>query len=160
MAEKQGWYLSLSLSVVGIVGTLLGGALQHYLTLDRERSKAIEERQTEAFVGFLNALDKSRVAKRLEVEGNKEKAQELETAFELEGGAAFRRIAIYGDKGVVEAAAEWSRQSATLPTCPAHWKADLEVWVSMRKSTLGPGQSVNPRDLGELALFCKPPGTQ
>jgi len=159
MAEGPGWYVSLGLSVVGIAGALLGGALQHYMTLDRERVRAIEERQREAFVGFLNALDKSRVARQLEAEGDKAKARDLKTAFELEGGAAFRRIAIYGDKGVVKAMAEWSRKSTTLPPCPAHWRADLEVWELMRESSLGSRQGVSPRDLGELALFCKPPDT-
>ena len=76
MAGGQGWYVSLGLSLVGIVGALGGSALQHWLTLDRERSKVIEERQTEAFVGFLNALDKSRVARMLQARGEKTKALE------------------------------------------------------------------------------------
>src|SRR5262245_20461072 len=160
MAGGQGWYVSLGLSLVGIVGALGGSALQHYLTLDRERGKVIEERQREAFVGFLNALDKSRVARMLEAKGEKKKALELETEFEVQGGAAFRRIAIYGDKDVVKAIAEWSRQSTRLGPCAGHWKSDLEVWLLMRKGSLGAGQDVSPRDLGELALFCRPPDTQ
>ncbi len=52
-------------------------------------------------MGFLKALDKSRIARRLRAEGNGKTAQEFEIAFEAEGGAAFRRIAIYGDKQVV-----------------------------------------------------------
>jgi hypothetical protein len=157
MAERQGGHSSLILSAVGIVGALLGGAMQHYLTLDR----TIEERQREAFTGFLNALDKSRVARQLEDAGNKEQASNLNVQFELEGGAALRRMAVYGDKDVVAAVAEWSRSGQTrLAECPAHWKSDLNVWESMRRHSLGRWQSVSPRDLGELALFCRPPNGQ
>jgi len=135
---------------------LLGTTVQHFLTMDRERREAFREQQIEAYGDFLNALDKSRVARDQKEKGNENKARELEIAFELEGGAAFRRVAIYGDRQVVTAMAEWSRQSSSLPPCPAHWEADLKVWQFMREASLGTGQSVSDRDLGELALFCSP----
>jgi hypothetical protein len=159
MAGSEGWR-ALSLAAVGIAGALLGTAVQHVLSIDRERSRAFEEQQRAAYVSFLDALDKSRVAQAEAAAGDTVTARALQTQFELEGGAAFRRIAIYGHKRVVEAIAEWSRQSTTLPPCAPHWRADLEVWQLMRESSLPKGQEVSARDLGELAMFCKPPNSQ
>jgi hypothetical protein len=156
MAQNQVW-VSVGIAAVGIMGTLLGTAAQHFYSIDRERRQALQKRQSDAYVDFLNVLDKPRVAAQLRADGKIMEAEKLEIAFEVEGGAAFRRIAIYGDKQVVEAMAEWSRQSTTLDPCPPHWKADLGVWQRMRETSLGGGQIVNARDLGELALFCRPP---
>ena len=160
MADKQDWGRSLSLAGVGIVGALLGSTAQHFLTLNRDRSRAFEEGQREAYVAFLNALDKSRLARQEKAAGRDADARKLEIEFELHGGAALRRIAIYGDKRVLEALAEWSRQSTNLEPCANWWKADLAIWERMREISLGAGQSVSAGDLAELALFCRPPAGQ
>ena len=158
MAEKQGWSVSLSLAVVGILGALLGSSVQHLLSLHRQRTQVFEERRRDAYIAFLNALDKSRVARQERTAGHEEKAQQLETEFELEGGAALRRIAIYGDREVVEAIARYARQIRDPDdSCSTTWQADLAIYERMRNISMGESQRVNPRDFAEVALFCTPP---
>jgi hypothetical protein len=147
-------------AVAGILGTLggtfLGGFLQNHFAIERERAKTVETRQGEAFTSLLNAMDKGRVAAEREREGKKEEAARLEEAFQLEAGAAFRRIGIYGDKEVAEAIAAWSRQGRKLGQCPTWWRADLKVWETMRDRTRGANQRVERDDLIQLTLFCDP----
>ena len=155
MSNNSSSRVPLLLAAVGIAGTLLGGTLQHYFALGRDRAKAIEEQRSQAFVDFLNALDKARMATTLRSSGDKVKAQELQTEFEVKGGGALRRIGIFAEKEVVEAVATWSR-TVSLPECGPQWMKDLKVWETMRQSLLGSAQRVSERDLGELTLFCRP----
>ena len=169
MAEKPAW-VSLSVAIIAIAGTLLGATVQHLLSIDRERLERFEATQAEAYLGYMNSLDKSRMARSYrEAIANSDattkpaldaEARKLELEFELEGGAALRRIAIYGDAAVVEAMAAWSRQAFPLPPCGEHWEADLAIWQHMRDSVSGQEQRVNGQDLGELALYCRPPSSQ
>jgi hypothetical protein len=185
MAERQGWRTSLSLTAVGIVGALLGSAVQQTLTFYRERSTTFQQQQREAYVAFLNAQDKSRMADQLKQEALDEKARasqlkrkdretmeatavrdevkarELRNEFELEAGAALRRIAIYGDKRVVEAIAEYSRQVGRgQQPCGDHWEADFAMYKQMREVSLGRAQTVSARDLAALSIGCKPVAAQ
>jgi len=180
MEERQSLRVPLSLAAVGIFGTLLGAVIPQYMTSQRASQAAFLDQQREAYVGFLNALDYDRMARQkrcaaaekrskasaLKMRDREEaeksaaqdamKADELETKFEVEGGAALRRIAIYGDERVVSAIAEWSRQTTNLPVCGPHWKADLAVSRAMRDAALGRGRGLSGADLGELSLFCRP----
>ena len=179
MENKQSWRGSLILAAVGISGTLLGAIVPHFLTTWRESTAAFQSQQREAYVGYLNALDKERMAKlrfeeaaakRAEASAlkaqDKQKAEtradedealanQLSLQFELEAGAALRRVAIYGDERVVAAIAAYSRAASTVANCGPYWKADIAMWQAMREATLGRGRAVNVRDLAEVALRCK-----
>ncbi len=180
MEERQNKHLSLSLTAMGILGTLIGALTPQVVTSLRETRASFLAQQREAYVGFLSSLDDARMAGQLRDRAGEERARapkltgkqrtdlekkaaddeatanKLELDFERNGGAALRRIGIYGDKSVVQKIAAWSRESTTLPVCGQHWKADLAMWAAMREAALGAGQSVSERDLGELTLSCKP----
>ena len=154
MAENQSWRLSVAVSAVGVIGTLLGFFLQYYLNIDSERRSAIEQRkialeqqQSEAYISFLKAFDKDRTAKR-------EIAEALEREYELEGAAAIRRIALYGDERVVAAMAEWYRHDPRFPPCSKEQAPELMVWTRMRES-LRLVPTVSETDVAAIAAFCR-----
>lgn len=153
MADKQGWRASLSLTVVGIFGALLGGFVQHLLTLDRERSKVYAERQAEAYVAFLNAFDKHRMSERRAKQGDKKEAARLMDEYEYEARSAVRRIAVFGDKEVVRSLVGWY-QLSELPPCDAASNAERAIWEKMRASSLSGTQKVNPSDLDAVVGPC------
>jgi hypothetical protein len=151
--RDRNWVVSIGLAAVGIAGALLGSAVQHVLTLDRERSMATEERQSEAYVALLNAFDMFRMSESEKAGGREREADELLRRYELEAGAAVRRIAIFGDKAVVEALAEWYRQDGLRP-CEAILTPELATWERMRTASLGADQDVSPSDLAAVAGRC------
>lgn len=149
MANNHDWRLSFGISAVGVVGALLGTALQYGLTVRRERTNAFEQKQNDAYLAFLNAFDKSRMAKR---EADSAKAAQFAREYELEAGIAARRIALFGNKQVVEAMAEWYRHQGTqLPPCNEDDKIELAIWLSMR----GGLAKVDSADLAAVAGRCR-----
>ncbi len=149
MANNRDWRLSLGLSAVGVVGALLGTGLQYGLTVHRERTNAFEQKQNDAYLAFLDAFDKSRMAKR---ERDPAKAAQFEREFELEGATAVRKIAVFGNKQVVEAVAEWYRQQGTkFPPCSEEQRTELAIWRAMR----GGLEKVNSADLAAVAGSCR-----
>jgi hypothetical protein len=158
MAEKQNWRGPLVLALVGIIGAWLGSAVQNFLTLKRERSNALEERQSAAFVDFLSAFEKSRMARQWQEAGDGDKAIALENEYQLEAGAAQRRIAVFGDQKVVEAMAGWFRSytQRPLPRCDEKLSAEFTLWRRMREAVLSSDDSVSLNDLAEITTHCKP----
>jgi len=150
MADNQEWRVSLTLAGVGILGAVLGSAVTHFLALEGERSKAFEERQAEAFVAFLSAFEKDRMSKNMRDQGRKTEAEELKKQYELEAGAAVRRIVVFGDKKVVKAMAEWYRRDNLQP-CEETMNPELAAWKTMREALLREGQEVSDSDLAAVA---------
>ena len=156
MVDSKGWPLALSLAIVGIVGAWLGSAVQHYLSLERERRTAFEERQSDAYVAFLTAFDKYRVAADEELAGNSGEAAALRRAYELEVGAAGRRIAVFGDGRVVQAMARWHRAyggGGQFP-CDERLSSEVALWEGMRGAVLGRRQSVTTGDIALITTRC------
>lgn len=161
MADRQDWGgLRLGLAAVGIVGALLGYGVQHFLSFERERSKAFEDRQSAAYVAFLSAFDKDRMASEEAKAGNEKTAAKLKIEYRVEAEAAGRRIAIYGDKEVVKAMADWYRayRSGNPPPCGKQFSAELRMWERMRDALLVRDQKVSRADLAAItaADFCEP----
>lgn len=148
------------IAIVGIAGTLLGTFLgsrqQNVYATEQERAKTIEARQSEAFLSLLNALDKGRLAEQRKIEGKNDESIKLKESFELEAGAAFRKIGVFGDKEVAEATAIWSQQDRKLPKCQPWWNADLNTWKAMREISRGESQRISREALIVLTLFCDP----
>jgi hypothetical protein len=153
MGDRRDWG-AIGLAALGIVGTLLGGTLQHFLTLDRERSLTAKEREGAAYLAFLAAFPKSSLAQREKEAGRVENAAKLETAFELEGQAAVRQIALSGDKLVVTAIAKWYHEGG-LPGCSDALRTEFVFWERMRMALLGDAQTVAAGDLAAITVFCK-----
>jgi len=153
MAYKSGWRVSLGLAGMGILGALLGSTVQHFYSLTQERSKAFEARQAEAYGAFLSAFDKSRMSQVARDEGRKEEAEQLKEEYELEVGAAVRRITVFGDKQVVEAIANWYRRD-TLGPCTEVMNPEFAAWKAMREASLGRRQEVASTDLAAVAGRC------
>lgn len=160
MEEKQAWRAPFILAAMGIAGTLLGAALPHFLALERERTAASRSQKTEAYVGFLTALAKGRVAEPSSQPAGQdgEIANQLKRQYDIEGLAALHRIAIYGDQRVVTTIAAFMRETEALPACGPKWKADFAMWQAMREAAAGRGADVrvDSTDLGVLMLRCKP----
>jgi len=135
MADKPGWRVSLSLAGIGILGALLGSAVQHFYALVREWSKTFEARHADAYVALMDAFDTSRMSRQAEIEGRRSEADELMKQYELGAGAAVRRIAIFGEKRVVEALAKWYRTN-DLPPCVESLKPEIATWQTMRDALL------------------------
>jgi len=143
--------MSLSLAGVGIVGALIGSTVQYYFSLQQERSKAFEEHQTDAYVSLLDALDKERMSRQTD---DKAAAAKLNQQYELEAGAAVHRIAVFGDKQVVEALAEWYRRSSSLVPCEKSIEPEVTTLKLMRDTSVGRGQEVSAEDLGAILGRC------
>jgi hypothetical protein len=194
--ETKQTLLPLALAALGIIGTLLAGSMQHLWVTREKQDQAFEERRRTAYVEFLRALDKPRVADMQNAEADslladaekekkhtrrakdlrnkaqalREEARNLKKEFEQTGGAAVRLIAIYGDKAVVEAYANYSRAldihskgKEAYGPCSTTWREDVAIYQAIRKSSMGPNQEVKPEDLAFSALFCdpaKPAGAQ
>jgi len=150
MAEKQGWRVSVALAGIGILGALLGNAYSNRLAVRRE----IVQRQSEAYVAFLGAFEKYRMSMVESNNGNPSEADRLMRDFEIEGGAAARRIAVFGDVEVVKALANRYRDFS-LPACEERIpKTELAVWESMRSSLFG--SDVSSNDFAAAAGRCNP----
>jgi hypothetical protein len=155
MADNQSWRISLGLSAVGVVGALLGSVLGYSLDLHRERRSAFEQRQNEAYIAFLNAFDEFRVAEAEKAAGHEKEAADLDRKYELEAGAAVRKIAIYGDKRVVKALAGWYRMDPRLYPCDKQSTNELATWEAMRESLWGGERNVSPSDFTAVAGHCR-----
>ena len=153
MADKPRWGVSLSLAAMGITGTLLGATVQHFYSTEREQNKAVEERQTQGYVALIDAFDKARVSRAERAAGHTEEADKLNKEYQLEVGAAVRRILVFGDKRVVEALARWHQRDNPRP-CEASLKPEFETWRAMRETSLGLQQAVDASDLANLAGKC------
>jgi hypothetical protein len=168
-SARQSLYLAVVGPIMALIGTIIGALMAHTFTTDQERAKALTERKGEAYVALLTA----EVAGRLSREesngtalGRKQVDQTvgeaLEQKFQIEGDSAIRRIAIFGDREVVHAIAEWKRAGDHKGLCQSDWEKDLDMWVEMRKNVLGSdaNQRVTDSDLWQLALPCNPTAEQ
>ncbi len=155
MADRHNWRVGISLAVVGIVGAWLGSAVQHFLSLEREQRNAFENRQNAAYVAFLSAFEKYRVGRQ---ERDSARAEELLREYELEAGTAGRRIAVFGDRQVVQAMANWYRayEPGEVPECDQRSNTELALWVGMRGALLGGDQAVSTDDLAAITTACRP----
>lgn len=147
MANSKGWLISLALAVVGILGALLGNEFSHRLTVSRD----IVQRQSDAFVAFLNAYEKRRL---VESEKDSKVAEQLNREYQLEAGAAARRIAVYGHVEVVKAMAEFYRSAKLQPCKEVTSKTELAIWESMRRVMLG--NNFDRNDFLTAAGRCNP----
>lgn len=149
-STSKGWLISLALAVVGILGALLGNMISHRLTVGRD----VVQRQSDAFVAFLNAYEK----RRLVDEGGMDKnvAEQLNREYQVEAGAAARRIAVYGQVEVVKAMAEFyrTRRDKLLPCDGVDLKAELAIWESMRRVLIG--DDFDRNDFLTVAGRCNP----
>lgn len=159
MADKKGLGLQLVVAGVGIAGAMLGYGLQHLLSYERERSKVFEDRQSAAYVIFLDVFNKYFLALEQEKAGNEEVAAKLKMEYLVDGQAAGRQIAIYGEKEVVKAVADWYRihRSETLPLCDEKFESELQMWEKMRDALLPQDQKVTRSDLAIITAgdFCE-----
>lgn len=153
MADKQSWRISLGLAAMGILGALLGSAFSHLLTVDRERSATLKKHEADAYVAFLSAFDKYRMSEQVRADGRSVEADDLLRQYRLEAGAAVRRIALFGDKQVIEALALWYQRDALRP-CEEHMQPELVAWQKMRGAALGRGDEVSAGDLAAVAGRC------
>jgi hypothetical protein len=158
MSDKKEVTNPILALAAGVILAACTAAITYYFTAKSERDKTLTDQKKEAYVGFVSAVDKDRVSRqKLSCDPEKDKLCQLQVEFEVQGGASLRRIAIYGDPGVVHAIAEYSRALGRLTApCADTWKLDLGMFVEMRKSVLGE-QGVSDYDLAELALPCKAP---
>lgn len=147
MADSKGWHISLALAVVGILGALLGNVYSHRLTVSRD----VVQRQSDAFVAFLNAYEKRRL---VEIEKDSNVAEQLNREYQLEAGAAARRIAVYGNVKVVKAMAEFYRREELKPCEAVVSKTELAIWESMRRVMLG--SDFDRNDFLTVAGRCNP----
>ena len=134
MENKQSW-LPLGIAALGIIGTLLAGSMQYFWGGLEKRDQAFEEHRRKAYEAFIGAIDKPRLADRLnsmadsmladaekekkdtgrakelrnEAQAFQKEATDLKNEYELTGGAAVHLISIYADKEVVEAYANYLR---------------------------------------------------
>jgi len=146
---------------VSVALAALTAAITYFFTAKVEREKVLTDQRKEAYVGFVSAFDKDRVSRKgLGCDLEKDKLCPLQLEFQVQGGAAMRRIAIYGDLEVVRAIAKYSRALGRLTEpCPQTWNLDLGMFIEMRKSVLGEHlvSESDLADLAELALPCKAP---
>ena len=159
MSEQTATTAAIFALAASIAAAAATASFTYFSTARSDREKALTEQRKEAYVGYVSALDKDRVSRmdfKCDLEKDKLCQQRLE--FEVQGGAALRRIGIYGDPAVVHATAEYSRAigSLTTPCDSKHWKLDLNMYLEMRRSVLGE-QGAIERDLAELLLPCKTP---
>jgi hypothetical protein len=152
MAEEQSWTPKLIVAAIGILGALAGYLVQNFLSRERERSSAFEERQNHAYDALVDAFDKYRLSQEAEQAGDLERAGKLKTEYESELRLAARRVAVYGDKDVVRAMAEWHRAywPEAPPPCDKLLGSELDMWVNMRAALLVGDQQADPRDLATI----------
>jgi hypothetical protein len=160
MAEDKQSHSSILALAGSILIAGLTASLSYWTSSSADREKALAEQRKEAYVGYISALDKPRVAEmRLPCDPEKDKLCQLRVDFELQAGASLRRIGLYGDTSVVQATAMYLRKVGRPGAGPCGadtWKLDLAMYVEMRQSVLGT-QDASESDLAELLLPCKIP---
>jgi hypothetical protein len=153
-------------SIFALAGSILvaglTASLSYWTSSSADREKALVEQRKEAYVGYISALDKDRVAHMdFKCDLEKDKLCQLRIDFELQAGASLRRIGLYGDPSVVHATAEYIRKVGRpgAGSCdPSTWKLDLGMYLEMRRSVLG-RQDASELDLADLLLPCKIPSS-
>lgn len=110
--------------VAGLVGVVVGAAIQYALGQRAERSRHLQELRTKAYVDFLQAVAAIAAAGR----ADDTKSQQV---FLIALADSKARIAVYGHAQVVTAAADFFRGTAALKT-PDELAAFLRIASAMR----------------------------
>jgi hypothetical protein len=143
--------LDLTQGRKSIVFTLIGavlGAVGHYLlTLDQQRLELLRQARRDAYVQFLDAEVILTV-------GQDPDKYRQETA------SARKRIAIYGNKEVIEALASYWRKYFDRPDCdatPDKLRDDVRIYQSMRSDIMPWLESISDSDMYMLMFLCRIP---
>ena len=133
-----------------LLGAILGALGQYLLTLDQQRLELLREARRDAYISFLDAqalLD----------------LQKDPVKYATDTAGARKRIAIYGDKSVVEALARYWRQNFERPVCCgalSKLKDDVAIYQSMRRDIMPWLEDINEADMMLLHFLCRMPESE
>lgn len=137
-----------------VIGAMLGAFGQYVVTMEGKRLDVLQEARRDAYVEFLNVT----VAEQLDLERN--------PGLFADGTASARRkVAVYGDKAVIEALARYWRedfkQHIPYPCCGevSRIRDDVAVYQRMRMDVM-PWQNVTDADMMLLLHMCKIPASE
>ena len=150
----------IQVALIGALGGLVGGgvtvAASHYFGLEATRQELLQSARRDAYVEWLQVRELGRKASRLR-ETNPEEADSLLNEYQLKGSQVFGRIAVYGDRIVVETVATWMRNFEYPPCTDLAWEEEIAIYRSMRGSLLSEEQSVDDDDLSMILHGCSQP---
>ncbi len=134
--------IDVVIALVAVLGVIVGATLQYLYAQRTEITKHYQELRSNAYVDFIKSTAGIAISQK---KGDAEK--ELE--FTILMADAKARVAIYGDKAVVDAMAEFFRKYGALQSPDA-----ISVFVSlvhrMRQETVGIKQNVLDKEISQL----------
>jgi len=158
MAENKS--KALVAGIFTLIGVILGAGLNYYLTLDSERQKALRDTRRKAYVDFLHSHVIWDSAQSATSEKDK---QEITKEYYKKTAEARKRIAVYGNKAVVEALANYWRIYFQRRDCSGSHdrvKDDVAIYHSMREDIMPGSEQVSDADMMMLVFLCKTPEKQ
>ena len=172
MAEKKdgtGFRQAGFAAVAALIGAVLGSAVQQYLNINLERMRRFDTWRRDAYVRYLEALEKNRLAEskifasaapnltdasREELRGH---AARLKDEWEYEQGTATLVLAIFGESEVVHELAEHWRRTENGRRCEGDgWKTNLNFYKKLREKAMVGEPNLSDSDLAELTIRCTP----
>lgn len=156
-------------AVAALIGALIGTTYQQYLNINLARMKVFDDWRRDAYVRYLDALEKNRLAqskmaasdapnlteaRREELRGQ---AARLNDEWEYEQGTASLTLAVFGESEVVQALAEHWRRTENGRRCEGDgWKTNLNFYKKLREKAMRGEPNVSDSDLAELTIRCTP----
>ncbi len=145
---------------IGAIGGLVAVLLGHVMGLSAERQELLEQARRDAYVEWAEVRELHTLVDHLRAVGKSAPADSVMTLFNVGAQKVGNRIAIYGEKQVVEAlSAYFSQIYSATPACPESWQKDVAIYRGMRHSLLGTREAVNDSILAFLVLRCVAPST-
>lgn len=146
--------------VFTLIGILLGAGLNFYFTIAAEREKDLREIRRKAYVDFLHAQVKWDSA---QYATSEEESRQFSEDYREKTAEARKRIAVYGDKAVVEALAKYWRNHFDRKICPGTYEKigdDVSIYQRMREDVMPGDELVNDEDMMMLLFLCQIPEKQ
>lgn len=169
MTDRKWWGQAGFAAAAALVGGLLGSTYQQYLNTELARTQRFDEWRRDAYVRYLNAMQKydlaeAKIAASSAPDTTEKRRQELRTQaaqltdqWEYEQGTATYTLAVFGESEVVHALAEhWRRSEPRVPCKGDTWKTNLTFFKTLRAKAMRGEPNLSDSDLAELVIRCVP----
>ena len=148
---------AITAGIFTLVGIVIGGILNYYFTISIDRERALQETRKQAYIEFLDAQEKWDA---MRFEPSEDARQKLSEDYRAQTTKARKRIAVYGDKAVVEALGKYWRVHFERETCSGSSnkiKNDVSIYQKMREDIMPGDEQVSDQDMMMLLFLCQIP---
>ncbi len=158
--KKRTLLIPVMIALIGVVGGMLGYALQYLVVTHQEQQKNLIESRTSAYAKYFEGQTKYRESVYLKNQGMKDEAEKLDLESSLLLNESNFRIGIFGTRPVIEAiAANYEKYLTTTPPIDdkyrQQWIDEIKIYQRMRDEVFGGNRDQKVDDRVLLILLFK-----